>query len=278
LPQLAEAPRVRSIVWELVGRACQRLPVAADADGTHQRPARCRPRHRTFRERAPSRLVVRRAAILMARVLSRWFQPGILAVGLGGCPCPAAKANPALTPFCRCPGRPWAPGRKSEHRNRERGRTNNEHARRNQVNRPEYEWPRYQADRSSVFSPPFADRRSPGHLGDCSAAERTNHRRRTTPEPAVTRRAQRVRQMDFLHPYPRQQQRGRTQPRHRSGAVDVRAPACRSLWFQIQNRDLRLKAVRLERSGPRECGLLAGRPGTRRSGRGRPSSGSIAPG
>ena len=151
MPQLAQAPRVRSTVWELVGRACQRLPVAADADGTHQRPARCRPRHRTFRERAPLRLVVRRAAILMARVLSRWFQPGILAVGLGGCPCPAAKANPALTPFCRCPGRPWAPGRKSEHRNRERGRTNNEHARRNQVNRPEYEWPRYQAYRSSVF-------------------------------------------------------------------------------------------------------------------------------
>ena len=102
MPQLAQAPRVRSTVWELVGRACQRLPVAADADGTHQRPARCRPRHRTFRERAPLRLVVRRAAILMARVLSRWFQPGILAVGLRGCPCPAAKANPALTPFCRC--------------------------------------------------------------------------------------------------------------------------------------------------------------------------------
>ena len=146
---------------------------------------------------------------------------------LGWLPMSGSQGESGTDSILSLPGRPRPPGRKSEHRNRERGRTNNEHAKRNQVNRPEYEWPRYQADRSSVFSPPFADRRSPGHLGDCSAAERTNHRRRTTPEPAVARRAQRVRQMDFLHRYLRQQQLGRTQPHHRSGAVDVHGPACR---------------------------------------------------
>jgi hypothetical protein len=102
----AEARRVRSTVCELVGRACQRLPAALTRIGPDQRPARRRPRHRTFPERARLRLVVRRAAIPMARVLSRWFRPGILPVGLGGCPCPGSQCESGTDSIV---SPPWTP-------------------------------------------------------------------------------------------------------------------------------------------------------------------------